>query len=150
MRYLLFLPVSIYTYPENHSIVAMPWYENALPGYLPVLPRVHQQVLSYLQIYFSDNFQIAFLQQVIIRQNAACNRIFNGHHTTITFFFIDSNLYHIPESSAGNHFYIFSKKLRSHLVKTAFIALDRSTTHLRWKFNIVFADSFLIASFCSS
>src|SRR5665213_583598 len=86
--------------------------------------RIYQKILIYLEINFTNNFQITFQQQIIIRQNASCNRIFNGHQTSIAKGFVTPNLHYIAKSGTTNYFYLIPKKFAGRsLVKAAFKSL---------------------------
>src|SRR5688572_21466020 len=64
---------------------------------------IYKEVLTNMQVYLSNNFKTAFLQQIVIRQNTSCNRILNGHYSAITFFFVGRNFYYIAEISTRNY-----------------------------------------------
>src|ERR1700737_3348578 len=94
---------------------------------LQLYPGVHQQVLPDLQIDLSNDPQIALLQQIVIRKNAAGDGILNGHHSPIAFFAAGRAPDRLPERSTRHYGYILPKELlRRDLMKTAFIALYRN------------------------
>jgi hypothetical protein len=86
--------------------------------------RIYHQMLIHLQVNFSNDFQFAFLQQVVIGQNTSGNGIFYGHESAVTQIMIISNLHHIAKSGATNYFHIISKKPAGRsLVEAAFETL---------------------------
>src|SRR4029078_7421256 len=80
---------------------------------------IYQQVLFDVQVNFSYNGQVAFLQQVIVWQNTSRKRVLNGHYTPVTYIFISCNFYHLTKSSTADSFHTVSKELPGgNLVKT--------------------------------
>src|SRR5579859_2134861 len=86
--------------------------------------RVHQEVLPDLQVDFANDPQVALLEKVIVREDAAGDRVFYSHHSPVAFFFAGGDADHLPESSAGNYLNIVPEELLGgYLVEAAFIAL---------------------------
>jgi hypothetical protein len=82
--------------------------------------------LINLQINFTYNFKIAFLEQVVIGQYASRYGVFNRHDPAIAFLWIGGNLNNIPKSGAGDDYCMLTKKMPGCLLmKTSFITLDR-------------------------
>ena len=88
---------------------------------------VYHKILFYVQVDFTHDLKVAFLQQVIIWQNASCQGIFNCHYAPVTFIFICRDLYNFPKSGATDNLHIISKKLPGcNLVKAALKSLYRN------------------------
>jgi hypothetical protein len=96
-----------------------------LPDILEANPPVNEEVLLDLEVNFADDSQAAFLQKVVVGQDAARNGILNGHDCPFALLLAGCYADHFPEARAGDDLDLWSKKLpRSYLVKTAFIALN--------------------------
>src|SRR6185437_2238137 len=83
-------------------------------------------MLIYFKIHFSYNFQMAFLQQVIVRQNTSGKRIFDRHYSAVACALVRRNLYHFAKCSTTDNLNLVPKKLAGgNLVKTSFKPLYR-------------------------
>src|SRR5450432_811260 len=87
--------------------------------------RVHNQVLTDLQINFTHNDKITLAEQRVIRKNTARNGIFYGHQSSIAKSGVGSGFYHILEPGTGQDIGFLPKKNPDRfLVKTSFISLN--------------------------
>src|SRR4030095_355561 len=101
------------------------WVRMYFPNVFQFHAGIDPHVLPYLQVYRAGDYQVASLEQIIIRQNTPRNGIFDGHHSPITFLFIGSQFNHFAKSGTWNYLNAFPEKLLSrHLVKAPFIALN--------------------------
>jgi hypothetical protein len=118
-----------------------------LPDIFKVYTGVCQQILIDAQINFSHDPERAFLQKIIIREDAACQRILDRHHTTITYSVVRGDFYHLPESGTTDNFNVIAKELpRSYLVETTFKSLDgHFLAHNKTKNPAEGRDSFMLS-----
>ena len=98
------------------------------PDILQLYPRVHQQVLTYLEIDLPHHPQVTLLQQIVVWQDTARNGIFDGHHSAFALPLAGCHPHQFPERSACDHLHILAEILLGrYLVETALIALNRNS-----------------------